>query len=201
MPAVTQSTGRAARDAGRSGPQKLSAPIARWVADRDLKIVATSHGAKTPLRTLPSVGQVISPARRRTGILERNAHRRALRGVACDYTLHLFRRAYRVDLAPRLDRKKRIIGVRGMLRQLSDVDKNPGASAALGQLLERRHRNSFRSAVQALELAKSLSDAARVKAEILIAQARGRQQRAVQDQRARSACWPRRARSSKRIST
>jgi signal transduction histidine kinase len=172
MSAPTHSTIPERKDPER---RRVSGPIARWRTDRNLVVVAASQAADAPLRALPAAGLAISRTRRRTGVLDLLAHRRALRGVACAYTLRLFGRAYRVELTPRRDRRRAVVGVSGLLR-LETAD-------APRPRMDRRQQATYRSALRALQLAKTLSDDARAGAEALIAQARKRQEQARPDPR------------------
>lgn len=168
----------------RERRSKNSDTLATWRTDRKLRILAIRQAADVPIRSLPMVGMVVSKGRRRTGILDRLAHLRALRGKSSRYVFKLFRRTYQVAVAPRYDRNRKIVGVRGTLIQVPDpLDRNgPSAPEAprLESLVERRHRNSNQSAVRSLELARAMANSARRQADLRIRQAAEQEQRAVE---------------------
>jgi signal transduction histidine kinase len=172
---------------------KKSGTLAAWRTDRNLKIVGVACWPGAALRTLPTVGLVLSRKRPRTGFLQPAAHIEALRGHAVRYRLTLLRRSYEVHLVPRRDRHGKVIGVRGVLRAVPKGsapkrtwDRAPSPDLALARSLSetrtRRDRTSLRSAIQSLALAKAVADTARVNAEIRSDRAAAQQQRALQAQ-------------------
>jgi signal transduction histidine kinase len=165
--------------------------VASWLTDLNLKIVGVTQEPGLKLRSLPVVGQVISKTRPRTGFLDSGAHLRALEGRSASYRFHLFRRSYEVRIVARRDRKKKIIGVRGTVRQLPRASAGNGQTAAiqplpgelsLKEITRRRSKNSVRSAIRSLELAKAVADTARSNAEIRNQRAAAEQQKAVEAQ-------------------
>jgi signal transduction histidine kinase len=134
------------------------------------------------------VGQLVSATRRRTGFLESAAHLAALRGRTSTYRIALFRRKYEVRVIPRRDRAGKITGVRGVLQAASKGSPSANGRArtreaappelrALQQMTRRRQRNSMKSAIRSLELAKAVADTARVNADIRTERAAAQQQK------------------------
>jgi signal transduction histidine kinase len=124
--------------------------------------------------SVPKAGQVLTQKSCRSGFLRHAAHVEALRGKSTLYQFSLFRRAYEVEVTPRRDRRHRIIGTRGILRLIDLVEKssNGGTAAPAGpsdllkNVTRRRERIAVDSAIRSLELARAVSDSARMHAEI-----------------------------------
>lgn len=154
---------------------KKTGPLVRWRTDRRLKLVFLDLHPSVPFRSVPAVGMMISRARRRTLFLDRDAHLRALQGKSSSYRIRLFRRTYEATVAPRLGRKKRIIGTQGtMTLVLAPVPQDP----VLRQLIRQRRTSSLTSALQSLELARSVAESARINCEVRSAEAMRKQRRA-----------------------
>ena len=160
---------------------KDTGTLATWRTNRRLEIIGATALPNGSLRSVPKVGQVISKVRPRRGILRHAPHALALRGKPSEYEIRLFHHRYLVQLHPRLDRRGRIVGVRGSVKRVSNVpDPNHGASDGFAQIVRKRHRNSVRSAIRSLELARAVADTARVNAEIRRNRAAEAQEKAVQ---------------------
>ncbi len=165
---------------------KKAGTLASWRTDQNLRLVGVTLRPGGTLRSVPVVGQVIVKSRRRTGILDSQAHLQALRGKAASYRFQLFRKHYEVRVVARRDRRRRIIGVRGTLRQVGSgrpAGKSRGAAdpvpPTLHEISRRRARGSLSSAIRSLELAKVVAETARVHAEIRSERAAAMQQKAL----------------------
>ena len=147
--------------------------IATWRTNRKLEIVGFTRLPRGPVKSLPEVGDVVKAHRNRRGILWYPPHAGALRGKPADYTFQLNHHSYLVRVSPRLDRYGRIIGVRGILKDVgSRATDHASASSvfhpdAFNQALGRRENNTLSSVMRSrLELAKAVADTARMSAEI-----------------------------------
>jgi signal transduction histidine kinase len=183
MSIVAFSSGRVAPRTLPKKSSKTNGPLVRWRTDLALTVVGVTHRTPQPIRVMPAVGQVIAKDRLRTGILERNAHERALRGESASYKFKLFHRLYRVDLAPRRDRRKGIVGVRGAVYHLGRAGRpapvrEPRELPVLRRLLTHRQMTSLKTARRSLELARTVAESVRVNSEIRTAEASRRQKEA-----------------------
>src|SRR4029077_7868561 len=174
---------------GRPDPKrsKKSGPKAAWRTDLKLKVIGVTRRPGSPLRALPVVGQKIARNQRRTGVLVLEAHQEALRGSPVSYTLQLSGRNYTATVFPRFDRSRKIAGVRGILRLERRGKRGVGLDIPelieLKALLSKRQRNSFKSALRSLDLAKVVADTSRINAEILTAKAALQEKKALEAQR------------------
>jgi signal transduction histidine kinase len=165
--------------------------VATWHTNRKLKITGATRLPHGPVGVLPEVGQVITATMPSRGILRYRAHTRALRGKPGEYRCRLSHRTFRVLVQPRMDRRGRILGVRGVLRFCGDGAEDPGKALPestskelreISRLVRYRQRNSVRSALRSLELAKAVADTARMNAEIRRERAAAVQEKALQAQ-------------------
>ena len=126
---------------------------------------------------------MVEPKAGQAGILLFEPHVRALRGTPSSYEYTLLQQTYRVDILPRRGRNRKIIGVLAKVT----VAPAPGAQTPkssealptnteqLRRMMKSRRRNSMKSVVRSLQLAKALADSARISAEL-------RKSRAVEEQ-------------------
>lgn len=152
----------------RPRPAGQSPSLARWRTDDRLQIVALHIGSALSPLPLPSVGQVISKSRRLPPFLSREAHLKALGGKSGVYRVSFGRQRYQVDLSPRYDRRKKIVGVRGILRILSTPfsGHGPAAPAREGGGPFPPGRPTPRStSVRSLEIAQTIAHTAKLAAE------------------------------------
>jgi signal transduction histidine kinase len=179
---------------GKSAPKrsKLIRTVATWHTNRKLEITGATRLPNGPVGVLPEVGQVITAKMPSRGILRYGAHTRALRGKTGEYQCRLSHRTFRVLVQPRMDRRGRILGVRGIMKVLGDdgaevprkglsESSSPGLQD-LGRMARHRQRNSVTSAIRSLELAKAVADTARVNAEIRQERADAVEEKALQAQ-------------------
>jgi len=174
---------------------KTSGTLATWRTNENLKIVAVNGQPGARFRALPAVGQVVSKARRRTGLLDYLAHARALSGERVRYEFSLFRRRYEVRLSPSRNRRRRIVGVRGALRLLSTLPasgdanrpgervRDPRDLRTSPQLTRRLRKGSQRSALESLKLARLIAETARINVAIREEWAVAQNRKAVEAQR------------------
>lgn len=182
MKALRSAERRLHREKPSPERSKKSVTLFTWRTDRDLRVVGVTNLSPKPVTFLPSTGEAITRRGPLADLFRYSAHLHALEGKPTTHRFVLHRRVYEARLEPRRDRRRRIVGVRGIMlllgvsggRKKTDLPPSPTS-------LTSAQRTRI-SAIQSLELARTVSDTARIHAEIRNGRLQAAHQQAVQAQ-------------------